>query len=223
MKKLGALVLLLSVIVAAGCSKDDTEPGNPNKPEEQPDYTIAAVGGSTPIAFEADANWVASVEYANSDLKWLTLTPESGKAGEANITITAEPNTSTAKREASVRILCGGKQRIQSYVFSVVQSGISENTDIATLFDPLFAQELQKRGYVADAKHITPAEVWTITKLSVFGNRDPDSHKYTGELTSLRGIEYFRSLKNLNCSGNQLTMLDVSKNTALEFLNCGDN
>ncbi len=223
MKKLCFLALLLSVIVAAGCSKDDTESDNPNKPEEQPNYTIADTGGSVPIAFEADADWEASVEYADSDSEWLTLTPESGKAGKANLTITAEPNTSTAKRKASVRILCGGKQRIQSCVFSVVQSGLNKNTNISAFFDPLFAQELQKRDYVADAKHITLAEVGTITKLNVSGNRDPISHEYTGELTSLRGIEYFRSLKNLHCRGNQLTALDVSKNTALEYLDCDYN
>ncbi len=223
MKKLCFLALLLSVIMAAGCSKDDTEPDNPNKPEEQPNYTIADTGGSVPIAFEADADWEASVEYANSDSKWLTLTPESGKAGKANLTITAEPNTSTAKRKASVRILCGGKQRIQSYVFSVVQSGLNKNTNISAFFDPLFAQELQNRDYVADAKHITLAEVGTITYLNVSGELDTNSHKYTGKLTSLRGIEYFRSLKNLNCRGNQLTTLDVSKNTALTDLGCFSN
>lgn len=43
------------------------------------------------------------------------------------------------------------------------------------------------------------------------------------KITSLSGIEYFISLTRLDCIGNQLTTLDVSKNTALTELFCGDN
>ena len=42
-------------------------------------------------------------------------------------------------------------------------------------------------------------------------------------LTSLTGISYFRNLKYLNCSDNQLTSLNVSGCTALEELDCSDN
>lgn len=47
----------------------------------------------------------------------------------------------------------------------------------------------------------------------------------TGEkkINSLSGIEYFTSLTRLDFPGNQLTTLDVSKNTALTVLICGDN
>ena len=40
---------------------------------------------------------------------------------------------------------------------------------------------------------------------------------------SLKGIEYFSELTELYCSGNQLTTLDVSKNTKLEKLDCWGN
>gem|GEM_PF-5089722 len=42
-------------------------------------------------------------------------------------------------------------------------------------------------------------------------------------ITSLAGIEYFTELTYLDCSGNQLTVLDVSKNTKLTYLNCFKN
>ncbi|HEY6142188.1 MAG TPA: hypothetical protein VIV55_01995 [Flavobacterium sp.] len=42
-------------------------------------------------------------------------------------------------------------------------------------------------------------------------------------ITSLSGIEYFTSLKELDCRDNKLTTLDVSKNKALTDLNCGYN
>lgn len=90
-------------------------------------------------------------------------------------------------------------------------------------FDPIFAQVLQERGYIADADRIALDEVKEIAVLDLSGQWDPELQKYDGPLTSLRGIEYFESLEKLNCSGNRLTSLDVSKNTALTFLDCHAN
>ena len=42
-------------------------------------------------------------------------------------------------------------------------------------------------------------------------------------ITSLAGIEYFTNLETLNCMGNQLTTLDVTKLTSLELLDCRGN
>ncbi|MBR0035464.1 MAG: hypothetical protein IJP54_07285, partial [Synergistaceae bacterium] len=42
-------------------------------------------------------------------------------------------------------------------------------------------------------------------------------------IKSLKGIEYFTALKELICSGNQLTELDVSSNTLLTGLACDNN
>jgi hypothetical protein len=44
-----------------------------------------------------------------------------------------------------------------------------------------------------------------------------------GEIASLEGIEYFTGLIELSCNYNQLTSLDVSKNTALTDLSCYGN
>ena len=85
-------------------------------------------------------------------------------------------------------------------------------------FDPAFAAELQKRGYIADAQHITPDEVAAITELDLSAddeNGDP--------LRSLRGIEYFSALQVLSCNGHQLEELDLQANTALVSLNCNHN
>ena len=42
-------------------------------------------------------------------------------------------------------------------------------------------------------------------------------------IESLKGIEYFTALWELRCSYNKLTSLDVSRNTALTYLNCWHN
>lgn len=44
-----------------------------------------------------------------------------------------------------------------------------------------------------------------------------------GNIRSLKGIEYFKKLKNLICIDNQLDSLDVSQNTQLEILVCPNN
>ena len=42
-------------------------------------------------------------------------------------------------------------------------------------------------------------------------------------INSLKGIEHFTALKELHCHNNQLTSLDVSKNSALTVLKCSGN
>ena len=46
---------------------------------------------------------------------------------------------------------------------------------------------------------------------------------YDKGISNLKGIEYFTALRSLNCGYNQLTSLDVSKNTALTKLYCKKN
>ena len=45
----------------------------------------------------------------------------------------------------------------------------------------------------------------------------------TKGIKNLKGIEFFTALETLNCVGNELTELDVSKNTELTRLECWDN
>lgn len=48
-------------------------------------------------------------------------------------------------------------------------------------------------------------------------------HLNNMEIGSLKGIEYFEGLYELNCERNQLTSLDLSKNVMLEMLECSSN
>ena len=51
----------------------------------------------------------------------------------------------------------------------------------------------------------------------VFASGEDDKER------SLKGIEYFTELEELYCSGNALTEIDLSKNTALKRLDCSGN
>lgn len=84
--------------------------------------------------------------------------------------------------------------------------------------DPVFAAVLQERGYIGDALAVTQAEVAGIEDLDVSG--DPDNR---GNIISLRGLEYFKSLRSLDCSLNQLRTIDLTGNPRLAELYCHYN
>ncbi len=90
--------------------------------------------------------------------------------------------------------------------------------DITSSFDPVFAKALQARGYIPDANRILVKDVDTITALNIAEIDDT-----VGELTALKGIEYFTSLRWLNCSENRLISLDVSGCIWLNSLYCSNN
>lgn len=60
-------------------------------------------------------------------------------------------------------------------------------------------------------------------KLQIRRNRVTFLDLQNKNITSLAGIEYFTDLETLDCAGNQLTTLDVTKLTNLMFLVCNDN
>ena len=78
--------------------------------------------------------------------------------------------------------------------------------------DEYFRNYLLEQDYGQDGI-ITDEEIAGITSINVFARG----------LSSLKGIEYFMALTSLSCSDNQLTSLDVSRNTALTKLQCERN
>ena len=78
--------------------------------------------------------------------------------------------------------------------------------------DENFCNCIKAQSYGSDGI-LTKAEIAAVTKIDV-------SNK---SISSLKGIEYFTALTELKCFFNQLTELDVSKNTALGYLYCYDN
>ena len=52
---------------------------------------------------------------------------------------------------------------------------------------------------------------------------DRESHGLVDKVSNLKGIEYFYNLETLDCSGHQLTSLDLSKNTKLTKVACSNN
>lgn len=217
MRRLLFLILPL-LLTTAGCSKNDSADSpspDPKLTVERTDWSLGTIDNlNVSIPFTVNVDWSLTVTAGGSAPDWLTVTPERGTAGERTIQLTALMNSEKSPRKAYIDVTYGGRK----LRLTVTQSGLDDQTELTTLFDPAFAQLLQERKYLTDAKHITARELAAITRIDVSG-----SESQAGTLTSLRGIEQLAALKELNCSYNQVAELDLSRNTELKFLNCSDN
>ena len=110
-----ALFVLLSVVLVA-CSGEEKVnlPDEPETPEAE--ITLAegtdkhplldASGGTVTLHFTSTADWKATVGNVRAS-SWITVSPTSGKAGEASATISVAANDGTDERTASVFLDCG--------------------------------------------------------------------------------------------------------------------
>ena len=78
--------------------------------------------------------------------------------------------------------------------------------------DANFRSFLHEQDYGKDGV-ITATEIANVDIISVTSR----------SITDLKGIEFFSKLRRLDCSFNQLTTLDVSKNSNLRTLSCTNN
>ena len=78
--------------------------------------------------------------------------------------------------------------------------------------DEAFREYLKKFDTNRDGK-LAPAERYAVKEIDVSGKN----------ISNLYGIQFFPNLKLLYCFNNQLTELDVSKNTQLQILYCYEN
>ena len=112
------IALFLSIVVAAiACEQVD-----PVTPPEfdfaNPDVVIPYQGSedeSLKLEFKVNLDWTAELD---NTYDWLQITPKSGKAGDASITVIATPNTGAA-RNAVITVKAG----VSVLVFDVCQEG----------------------------------------------------------------------------------------------------
>lgn len=106
-------------IVAAAIACEQVEPVTPPSFDfSNPDVVIPYQGSedeTLKLEFTTNVDWSAELDKTYD---WVTITPKSGKAGEASITVIATPNEG-AERAAVITVTAG----VSVLVFDVVQEG----------------------------------------------------------------------------------------------------
>lgn len=113
------IALFLSIVVAA-IACDKTEPVTPPVFDfANPDVLVPYQGSedeSLKLNFNVNVDWTAELDQTYD---WLTITPKSGKAGDASITVIATPNENEQQRTAVITVKAG----VSVLTFDVVQEG----------------------------------------------------------------------------------------------------
>ena len=138
------------------------------------------------------------------------------------MTVTVLPMSAFASGEEEL------KSDVSSQKTTAEQSeetgGVTGDVVINEAFpDQVFREFVKQYDNNNDGK-LSQDELAAVTEMDLDPYDVPYDKPYRGEkISSLKGIEHFTSLKNLNCKLNLLTELDVSKNPALESLDCSYN
>ena len=112
------IALFLSIVVAAIACEQVDPVTPPSFDFSNPDVVIPYQGSedeTLKLEFTTNVDWSAELDQTYD---WVTITPKSGKAGEAAITVIATPNTG-AERTAVITVTAG----VSVLVFDVVQEG----------------------------------------------------------------------------------------------------
>lgn len=186
-------ILLISLLIMIFSGCSD--------PDSEPDQVAISLSPETlTLSVGESADLIATVNVSTAtDMRLLWSSSNTNVATVDNGRVTA---------------VAEGRATISAYIGNMRADCIV----VVSWIDPEFAKILQQKGYIKDAATVRPAEVENLKNIDVMGTSEN-----RGALTSLKGIEYFSSLRELFCSFNNITTLDVSKNTMLESLFCNSN
>lgn len=213
--KLLALLAAAAICILPSCNNNEDTPVEPvTKYEltiETQQVTFTADGGSKEIKISTDAKaW-----YYTNGLSWL-----SAERWEEGIAISAAPYTGSKTRQGDLIIYVGeGESRVEK-IIKVEQLGKSGSSEGDNAIEcPVFKELLLEYcDFNADGT-ISASEAAQVTEmtltLSETDEREP--------ITSLKGIEMFVNLVNLDCDNNALTELDLSGLKKLEYVDCSYN
>ncbi|MBP5488551.1 MAG: hypothetical protein J6X77_03165 [Bacteroidales bacterium] len=106
-----AVFALIAALFVFSCGQ---EPAGGDQPQGSKDEltlssasaaTVEAAGGSVTVSFTASGDW--TVTPSNDRATWIGISPASGTAGKATVTVTVEPNDTPDERSATLRVKCG--------------------------------------------------------------------------------------------------------------------
>lgn len=101
-----ALAAAATLLLLASCGEKLPDPAIDIPTTEDLAPAFTRDGGSTTVAFHSATDWTVSVNVTKAG-EWISVNPMSGKAGDARITITVQPNEDSEGHEAVVTIQSG--------------------------------------------------------------------------------------------------------------------
>ena len=164
----------------------------------------------------------------------LTATVEPENAADKTVSWSAEPaDAVTLKADGNSCTVTAERMGSATVTVTTVDGGKTAQCmvtvyDENTMINLSFIAAVEKAMNIGWDKNddgtvsLTDAnleKIRAVTELDI--NGPPFTEE--GKLTDLSGIEWFTGLTYLSCNDNNLTELDVSKNTALETLSCSGN
>ena len=209
--------MVMAILLLAGC-----EPETYLFVNESP-IAFEESGGSQIIDVIANKEWQATTNGG-----WCKVSPATGVGSENSIRITVqcEPNTGYDERSCILTVICADARK----TVSITQSPIGTIND--KIPDPNFRQYCIENFDTNNDGLLSYKEAKKVSSIQV----------NTGIISTLEGIEYFSSLRYLNCSlvydgvssdghyyydGKEvyslLKQLNISNNTALTTLVCSYN
>lgn len=164
-------------------------------------------------------------QVAKGTIVKLTVTANGETISDCDIRYTLNGNTpsKSSKKYTSSGITIDKNYTLKAKAYKTGYSDSGVLTENYTIIDKIeisatnfpdanFRNYLLAQSYGKDG-FLTSEEINNIKEINV---------RYK-EIASLKGIEYFTSLKNLDCANNNLKSLDLSKNTSLYDLFCIEN
>lgn len=125
MKNFVYLVIALCVAFVSSCTESE-DSGNISISGNK-SISSSSEGGDFKVSFTAIDAWYASVtRVTKSDtLDWISISPDSGVAGECTVDVSVSPNNGSESRKAGIVISCAG----ETVTVTVTQKGSSDDDD----------------------------------------------------------------------------------------------
>ncbi|WP_159431194.1 BACON domain-containing protein [Millionella massiliensis] len=117
MKSRLLFIALITLCTFSQCSKEKAPTPPPPSGEDEeitidvPDLTLPDDNAQSTLTFSSSAAWTISLSETKGVEEWLTVEPMSGAAGQATVTVTAEPNENYDDRSAVIRIRSGSTSK----------------------------------------------------------------------------------------------------------------
>ena len=175
---------------------------------------VESKGGTVDLKFETNLEYSVSIpEEAQS---WISVV-ESRAIRQETVTLSISENKGEA-RTATIQFIDKGQNTLASIKINQAKRSSDTSINIPSDMTEAFPDE-NFRKYVLERfdtdmdNVISEYEALIVRQIWISNS----------SIKNLEGIQYFKNLDDLRCGNNQLTTLDLSKNTELFQLYCSSN